>query len=249
MSKTVFITGANGTIGFETAKQFGQNGWKLILSCRAEHCDELTNKIEQALKSGEMEFVPQIFIMDLLDDQSIEQVAVDMIDAGIDWINVLINNAGALTRGKLENISIPEIDAILDINLRGPMVLLHHIIPLISPSGKVINISSDASVYGRPDLPAYIAAKAGLIGLSLAMNRDYPFTTYAAMVGWTCSNMSDFNPAAQPASFVAEQLFKIATNNTGAPENCKLFGIGPVFQEEELPKIYPLCEAKKHSQA
>jgi NAD(P)-dependent dehydrogenase (short-subunit alcohol dehydrogenase family) len=89
-------------------------------------------------------------------------------------IDILVNNAGArYIKGFLEHTKA-DWDAMLSINLTGPFLCSQAVVPhmLAAGKGKIINLASIASFMGRPNRCAYVAAKAGVLGLTRAMAAD-----------------------------------------------------------------------------
>jgi len=86
-------------------------------------------------------------------------------------IDCLINNAGILRVGAFQDVSIRDLDRILAINLRGPMVLTHAVLPLMREQGKgvIVNVASQLGKTGLAGYVAYCATKFGVVGFSEAL--------------------------------------------------------------------------------
>jgi 3alpha(or 20beta)-hydroxysteroid dehydrogenase len=83
-------------------------------------------------------------------------------------VNHLVNNAGILSFGSIEDMSLAEFRRTLDINLVGCWLGIHHTAPSIrrAGGGSIVNISSTAGLQGYANLGAYVASKWGLRGLT-----------------------------------------------------------------------------------
>jgi SDR family mycofactocin-dependent oxidoreductase len=83
-------------------------------------------------------------------------------------IDVLFNNAGICAYGLAHELTEPEWDAMLDINLKGAWIVARHIIPVMirARSGVIVNNSSIAGLRGMRRLSHYAASKWGLTGLT-----------------------------------------------------------------------------------
>jgi 3-oxoacyl-[acyl-carrier protein] reductase len=110
-----------------------------------------------------------------------EQVAraVHAIVRQFGKIDVLINNAGE-SRGITADMSLEQAEAVWDqelaTNLKGAFLMALAVMPhLARPGGRIINISSDGALTGGPGLRTigYVSAKAGLLGLTRALAREY----------------------------------------------------------------------------
>jgi 3-oxoacyl-[acyl-carrier protein] reductase len=92
---------------------------------------------------------------------------VDATEAELGPVDILISNAGAGTRKRLEEISLQEWDEIMHVNLRAAFLLAQRITPGMRDRhwGRVIFVSSVAAFTGGIVGPHYAASKAGLLGL------------------------------------------------------------------------------------
>ena len=89
-------------------------------------------------------------------------------------VDILVANAGAAGRGRLETFSLEEVDRALDVNLRAPIVLTHALLPAMLERGRghLLFISSLAGKTTAPGDPLYNATKYGLRGFAAAMRTD-----------------------------------------------------------------------------
>ncbi|CAM3879514.1 3-oxoacyl-[acyl-carrier-protein] reductase FabG [Pseudomonas reidholzensis] len=108
---------------------------------------------------------------DLGDQASIEAM-VDRAGAAFGRIDVVVNNAAVNHRGSLFDFDPVQWDHMMAVNLRGPALLCQKVAPYwkAQGSGRVINMVSRCWVAGGP--PAYVACKAGLVGLTRSMARE-----------------------------------------------------------------------------
>ena len=78
-------------------------------------------------------------------------------------IDVLVNAAGHISSGSIENTALPAWDAMLEINLRAPFVLMQKALPtIIERRGNIVNVSSVTGLRAFPGVLAYCVSKAGL---------------------------------------------------------------------------------------
>ena len=100
----------------------------------------------------------------------------DIINAvqGIPALDILVNNAGIYFLSSVEETTKEKLDAIVDINLKGPFLVCKHTISLLKKShGSIINVASALGVVPAPESPAYCATKAGVIMLTKCMSQEY----------------------------------------------------------------------------
>jgi 3-oxoacyl-[acyl-carrier protein] reductase len=97
-------------------------------------------------------------------------------------IDVLVNNAGVLSRSPLEQMPVEEWDRVLGINLRGTFLCCRFALPhmLRRGEGKIVNVASQLGQVGAPELAHYSASKGGVIAFTKALAREV-----AARVSWS----------------------------------------------------------------
>ena len=113
--------------------------------------------------------------VDISDERSVVECVLQATErlAGLD---VVVNCAGVL--GSIipsHEVDTEEFDRIMTVNLRGAFLLSRQAIPelLKSPAGRLIHIASLAGKVGNPEMTAYSASKAGVIGLVKALGKEY----------------------------------------------------------------------------
>ena len=111
-------------------------------------------------------------------DVSTPEGARYLIDGTMEFakrIDALVNNAGITRDGPTAKMPIEDWDDVLNTNLRGPFLCSQAALPIMSSqrSGRVVNIASIVGRTGQKMQPNYAAAKAGLIGLTRALAREY----------------------------------------------------------------------------
>ncbi|UCJ17132.1 SDR family oxidoreductase [Pseudomonas sp. MM211] len=108
---------------------------------------------------------------DMGDKNSIDAM-VEQAGAAFARIDVVVNNAAVNHRGSLFDFDPAKWDHMMAVNLRGPALLCQKVAPYwqAQGSGRVINMVSRCWVAGGP--PAYVACKAGLVGLTRSMARE-----------------------------------------------------------------------------
>jgi uncharacterized protein len=156
---TVLLTGATGGIGHAIARALRARGATLILTGR------------------------RVDVLEpLADELGARSIACDLSDAGeIDRllaqsgeVDILLANAALPASGRLEGFSVAEIDRVLDVNLRAPIVLAHALTPAMVERrrGHVVFISSLAGKSSAPGSALYSASKFGLRGFASGLRAD-----------------------------------------------------------------------------
>jgi NAD(P)-dependent dehydrogenase (short-subunit alcohol dehydrogenase family) len=156
-NKTALITGATSGIGRATALRFSQEGANIVAVGRKESA--LSDLEKQAVAAG-AKFLP---ISADLSQQGETKRVVDLALKQFGGIDVLVNAAGHISSGTIENTSLEAWDAMMEINLRAPFVLMQQVLPsLVERRGNIVNVSSVTGQRAFPGVLAYCVSKAGL---------------------------------------------------------------------------------------
>ena len=135
-------------------------------------------------------------------------------------VDVLVNNAGITRDGLIVRMKEADWDAVVDVNLKGTFHCIKAVAkPMIRQrSGRIINISSVAGVMGNPGQANYVAAKAGIIGLSKAVARELAsrnITVNVVAPGYVETDMT----AALPEKARRMMIDQIPLGRSGTPQD------------------------------
>ena len=156
------VTGSSSGIGFETAILLARNGYHTYASMRnlekSKDIAQITTKEKLPL---------QVVQLDVSDDMSVKE-AIDKIESEQGRINVLVNNAGYVLLGPVEQLSIKEFKEQFETNFFGVIRVIQAVLPTMrrQRGGTIVNISSSAGRIGLPLNSAYVSSKFALEGLS-----------------------------------------------------------------------------------
>ncbi len=164
--KRVLITGASKGIGADLADAFATAGATLVITGR--NLAELTAQAARLSADHGIEVTP--LAVDLADPAAPEQLARDAL-AAYGGLDVLINNAGISYPELVVDLSAEHLDAVLNVNLRAPMLLAARIGTAMAAagSGSIISISSTAGIRPLSEHYVYCATKAGLLMATKAL--------------------------------------------------------------------------------
>ncbi|MFB3851879.1 MAG: SDR family oxidoreductase [Acidobacteriota bacterium] len=164
--KVVFITGCSSGIGFETAKMFAENGYKVIAASR-----NLKPLINLKKKFG-TNFLPLKF--DVTNKEEVFNT-VKALPKEFKNIDILVNNAGlGLGLDKLQDGNPDEWEKMIDTNIKGLLYTTRAILPVMIKrnKGHIINIGSVAGREVYPGGNVYCATKFAVRGLTKALKVD-----------------------------------------------------------------------------
>ena len=204
--KIALVTGANRGIGFETARQLGREGIKVLLGSRSE---EKGREAEVKLKNEGLDV--ELIRLDV-DDPKTHQSAAKFIEATYGRLDILVNNAGILIdingSGEPAPASKTSQDIFrktFDTNFFNTIALTQTFLPLIkkSDAGRIVFLSSalgsltwhsdpKSPIYNYK-LPAYDISKTALNGYAVHLAhelRDTPIKVNAAHPGSVVTDMN-----------------------------------------------------------
>lgn len=163
LKKKVLITGGSSGIGLASAKALSEEGAEVILAARDQ---KKLNRAAESLKGK-----ASTCIVDVSDAESVRKLSGDVKrDHG--RVDILINSAGIVEPLVLGELPVGSISEILDTDLKGTMITVKEILPLMGAGGHVVNISSMAGIIGLYGYTAYSAAKFGVLGFSEALRME-----------------------------------------------------------------------------
>lgn len=167
--RVALVTGASQGIGKAIALELAKAGATVALAARNEaKLAEVKAEIEATGGKAES------FALDVNNEEAIKATAKDIV-AKLGAVHILVNNAGVTRDTLMLRMKTSDWDDVLDTNLKGAFLLTQALLqPMMKARwGRVINISSVNGELGAPGQANYAASKAGLIGLTKSMAREF----------------------------------------------------------------------------
>ena len=164
MSKNVVITGTSRGIGFELAKQFANEGHRVLALSR--NTEPLANVNHKNIS----------FISVDLSNEAELKSAADFVKTIFKSVNILIHNAGFLVNKPFETLTKEDFQKVYEVNVFAVAGLTQKMMPFMSQGSHVITISSMGGIQGSmkfPGLAAYSSAKGAVITLSELLAEEY----------------------------------------------------------------------------
>ena len=161
--KVAVITGAGNGIGRATALAFAKSGAKVVVVDRDADSGEATAGIIRQ-QGGEAKFIAA----DVTKSADVANYVKETLDAH-GRIDCFFNNAGI--EGKVVHTAEYDeavFDQVIGVNVKGVFLGLRHVLPVMirQKSGSVVNTASVAGLVATPGMPAYVASKHAVIGLT-----------------------------------------------------------------------------------
>ena len=209
--KSALVTGASGGIGAAIARALYGAGATVALSGTRE-------APLQAL-AAELGARAHVLPCNLSDPKAVEALPKAAQDA-MGGLDILINNAGITRDTLMMRMSDDQWAEVLDVNLTAAMRLMRGAVrPMMKARwGRIVNISSVVGATGNPGQANYVAAKAGLVGLSKALAQEVAsrgITVNCVAPGFIATPMTDALTEAQQDALTQ----RIPTGRMGTPED------------------------------
>jgi NAD(P)-dependent dehydrogenase (short-subunit alcohol dehydrogenase family) len=199
--KTALVTGGAAGIGAATVLKFAEEGAYVIsVDKDVKNGRRIISQVHERGGSG-------FFLeADLADNASIESCA-NAVKAQIPALHALVNNAGIVRYGPIEDLDLEHWDLQVPINLLAPVFITRALLPLMKQEGgAIVNISSEGAFRPHPKRWVYDVTKAGICALTRTMAAEffaYGIRVNTVAPGWTVTEMH-FAEAPDPAARKAE---------------------------------------------
>jgi len=156
--KVALVTGGTHGIGMAVGKALGQAGATVCVNDIDD--DKLKSCVAEYKEAGVDVFTLNFNVTDEADvDKGISE-----IEQKLGTIDILVNNAGIIKRIPILDMPIADYKQVIDVDLVAPLIVAKRVAPSMieKREGKIINMCSMMSVYGRNSVSAYASAKGGL---------------------------------------------------------------------------------------
>jgi len=168
MEKVALVTGSSSGIGFETSLALARKGYYTFASMRNL---EKSDKIQDVSKKENLNI--EVIKLDVDNEDSVKSAIQDIISKK-GRIDVLVNNAGYMLFGAIEDLSIDGLRKQFETNFFSIVRIIQEVAPFMrkQKDGIIVNISSVVGRLGLPGTSAYISTKFALEGLSECMRYE-----------------------------------------------------------------------------
>jgi gluconate 5-dehydrogenase len=156
--KVALITGGTHGIGLAIGLLLGKAGAKVCVNDRTEE------KLEECRKAFARESLGvYTLVFDVTDEVDVNR-GVTLIEENVGPVDILVNNAGIIKRIPILDMPVADFRQVLEVDLVAPLIVSKRVVPgmIRNRRGKIINMCSMMSIYGRNTVSAYASAKGGL---------------------------------------------------------------------------------------
>ena len=213
--KTAVVTGGSRGIGRAICEELARGGANVVL-CYAGRAEAAQETVTACKALGAKALAVQCNVADEAQVKALMDAAVKEFGR----IDILVNNAGVTRDKLLLQMTEEDFDRVLAVNLKGAFNTCKAVCRSMAraKSGKIINISSVSGLMGNPGQANYAASKAGLIGLTKTLAKEYAsrgITCNAIAPGFIETEMT----AAMPAPALEAAANAIPAKRMGKPED------------------------------
>jgi NAD(P)-dependent dehydrogenase (short-subunit alcohol dehydrogenase family) len=163
LDKVVLISGGSQGVGAGIARAAAREGATVAITARRrEPAEALLDELNAAGAKA-------LFVQSDVSDVAQVQASVAAVLSEFGRVDCLVNSAGLTSRGTLLDTTPELFDAHIAVNLRGPFFLMQAVVADMlarEAPGTIVNVISSSELGGQPYLAPYVAAKAGLAGLT-----------------------------------------------------------------------------------
>jgi NAD(P)-dependent dehydrogenase (short-subunit alcohol dehydrogenase family) len=235
VQRRVLITGAASGLGLALAEAWTRRGWNVLLTdqdgegaareaarlaalpLRDTTGEQVATRLTTTAKTGPLP-EPRIASLHLdVTDEDDWNAAREWVTETWGGVDVVVNNAGVATGGRMELTSMEDWRWVIDINLLGVVQGCRTFIPLMKDqgSGHLVNTASLAGLIAPPTMASYNVVKAGVIALSETLRFELP--AYGISTTVVCPNFFKTNLADRlrtPDENVVRAVNKLVANST-----------------------------------
>jgi 3-oxoacyl-[acyl-carrier protein] reductase len=215
LGKVALVTGASRGIGREIALELASQGANVAVNYSGNEAK--ANEVVDLIKElGRDAFAIQC---DVSNSEAVSVIVKETIDR-FGSLDILVNNAGITRDNLLMRMKEDEWDDVININLKGVFLVTKAVTRQMMKqrSGRIINVASIVGVSGNPGQANYVAAKAGVIGLTKTTAKELAsrnITVNAIAPGFITTDMTD----KLTDEVKAEMLKVIPLAKFGEPKN------------------------------
>jgi len=199
--RVALVTGGNRGIGLAIAAGLAQAGATIVIAARDAQAGQ-----DAATRLGP----DSLFIATDVTSQDSCQAMVRATEDRFGRLDILVNNAGITRAARAQDISLPDWQSVLDINLTGAFLCAQAAYPAMrrQQAGKIINLGSLAAIFGTATAAAYAASKGGIVQLTRSLAVSWGadnIQVNAILPGYIDTGLTRRAEAERPGAFDAKR--------------------------------------------
>lgn len=215
MPKVAVVTGSSRGIGRAIALQLARDGFNIVVNYN--HNEEMALEVLGAIK---VQGVNGLAVKADVSDSQQAMALVEQTIAEYGQVDVLVNNAGINKDGLILRMSDDEWNRVINTNLNAVFYCSRAALKYMTRKryGRIINISSVVGLYGNAGQAHYAAAKAGILGLTYTIAKEYGsrgITANAVAPGFIQTDLTEILAPEQKSKILGQ----IPLERLGTPED------------------------------
>jgi 3-oxoacyl-[acyl-carrier protein] reductase len=243
-NKVAVVTGSGRGIGRAVALKLAAEGAKVVVN----DLDDAPAKetVEDIVRAGGQ----AVACVGSVTAPDFAQRFVDTAVENFGGIDIIVNNAGYIMDNVIQRMTDEQWDNVLEMHLTAPFKILRAAAPYIKSNPtdyhrKVVNVSSVSGVYGNPGQVNYAAAKAGVIGLTKTLAKEwgrYKVNVNAVAFGFILTRMTEAVASEDTVVEIEGRKMRVGVSQAAMDSVQKSSPLGrPGTPEEAAGAIYALC--------
>lgn len=250
--KTAIVTGAGRGVGQATAKRLSAAGARVLVNDMDE---SEANACVAAIHSSGGQAVACVGD---ITDASFPERLIDTALESFGGIDIVVNNAGYIWNGAIQNHSDEQWQAMLDVHATAPFRILRALTPWLRETAKreqaergvaavrkVVNVSSVSGTTGAATQIAYSAGKAAIVGMTKTLAKEwgrYNVTVNCVAFGHIDTRLTQSYSGEPPTISVGERDFRVGLNEQQIDASVRASPLGRSGRPEDgAGAIYLLC--------
>ncbi|MEU5397873.1 SDR family oxidoreductase [Streptomyces sp. NPDC005963] len=242
--KVAIVSGSGRGIGREIALKLASEGASVVVNDLDRGPAEETAADIEAAGGKAVTCVGSVTAEDFA-----ERFTASAVDS-FGGLDIVVNNAGYTWDTVIQKMTDEQWDAILDVHLKAPFRILRAAQPYfrnnpVDHHRKVVNISSTSGFYGNLGQVNYAAAKAGLIGVTKTLAKEwgrYRVNVNAVAFGYILTRMTEATAADDATVEIEGRRIKVGLNPEKAAMASKIIPLGrPGTPQEAAGAVYVMC--------
>ena len=243
-NKVAVVTGSGRGIGRAVALKLAAEGAKVVVN----DLDDAPAKetVEDIVRAGGQ----AVACVGSVTAPDFAQRFVDTAVENFGGIDIIVNNAGYIMDNVIQRMTDEQWDNVLAMHLTAPFKILRAAAPYIKSNPtdyhrKVVNVSSVSGVYGNPGQVNYAAAKAGVIGLTKTLAKEwgrYRVNVNAVAFGFILTRMTEAVASEDTVVEIEGRKMRVGVSQAAMDSVQKTSPLGrPGTPEEAAGAVYALC--------